>query len=224
MSISRAVKIALLFFNTAFKKLSIFKIIFVFAKHLAVIAEKQDRRFSAISTDPVSFVKRDQLVKADAIVALTGNGWERTEFAIRLYRENWAPILLTVGATGSRPAPLMAELAEKRGVPKENIIVEPNSHNTRQNAENTLRLANDHGWQKIILVTSPQHQLRAYLTFKAAKKTAGSHCEIINYPPTDYSWFDHIESSRNPNKTYFRFWYIFSELYRIIKYRLKGDL
>ena len=172
----------------------------------------------------ISFVKRDQLQKADAIVALTGNGWERTDFAIEIHKQGWAPLLVTVGATGSRPAPLMAKLAAQKGIPREKIIVEPNSRNTRQNAENTLQIANHYGWKKIILITSPQHQLRAYLTFKAAQKEIGNNCQIINYPLTDYSWFDRLESSRDKNKKHFRFWYIFSELYRIAKYRLKGDL
>lgn len=172
----------------------------------------------------ISFVKRDRLIKADAIVALTGNGWERTDFAVRLFEDGWAPTLVMVGSTGSRPAPLMAELAAKRGVSRENIIVEIDSRNTRQNAENTLRLAKNNGWKKIILVTSPQHQLRAHLTFNAAKKALGNNCEIINYPPTNYSWLDRLESSRDKNKRFFRFWYLFSELYRILKYHLKGDL
>lgn len=172
----------------------------------------------------IGFVKRDKLAQADAIVTLTGNGWERTKFAIQLYHQKWAPFFVTVGSTGSRPSPEMAGLAGQRGVPEEKIIIENRSRNTRQNAENAIKIARDRGWKSVILVTSPQHQLRAHLTFKKAGADLGYSLKVINYPVTGYSWFDRVEGSRDPNKTYFRFWYIFSELYRIIKYRLKGDL
>ena len=170
------------------------------------------------------FAKRDSLEKADAIVVLTGNGWERTKFAVTLYQQGWAPLLLMVGVTGSRPAPEMAEFAQKHGVPESHVIVDAASKNTRQNAKQVARLAAAKGWKKIILVTSPHHQLRAHLTFQKAMRDSKNNLSIINYPPTAWSWFDFIESSRNKTLKIPRFFYIFSELYRILKYRLKGDL
>jgi uncharacterized SAM-binding protein YcdF (DUF218 family) len=169
-------------------------------------------------------VPRDSLSHADAIVVLTGNGWERTDFAVTLYKKGWAPLLLMVGTTGSRPSSKMAEKAKQLGVPSTAIETEMGSANTRQNAEKVLQIAKSHSWQKIILVTSPHHQLRAAMTFSKARRVVGSSLEMINYPPLVYGWLEKIESSRNPNKKVRRFWYLFSELYRIFKYRLKGDL
>lgn len=170
------------------------------------------------------FVPRDKLEKSDAIIILTGNGWERTQFAIELFKAGWAPYLVTVGITGSRPAPIMAKLAKAQGVPESSIIVESESRNTRQNAENIIRLCLNRNWHKIILVTSIHHQLRACLTIKKVCKETNASIAIINHPPTNSRWFDSIESSRNPNQNHWRLWYFFSELYRIIKYRIKGDL
>lgn len=170
------------------------------------------------------FTYRDKLEKSDSIIVLTGNGWERTKFAVDLFHQKWAPTITMVGSTGSRPAPEMADYAQQHGIPKKNITIEINSRNSQQNAENILMLAKKNGWGKIILVTSPHHQLRAHLTFSKTKKLLGSEVKIINYPPTNYSWFDWIESSRDKNKKIPRFLYIFSEMYRIVKYRLKGDL
>ncbi len=170
------------------------------------------------------FVKRDELKKSDAIVVLTGNGWERTEWAIKLYKQEWATLLVMIGSTGSRPSPEMAEFAEQFGIPKNKILIDTNSTNTRLNANNVVGLAQKYGWEQIILVTSPHHQLRSYLTFKKAIKDFQGHLKIINYPPLQYSWFELVESSRNKKHKVLRFFYLFSELYRILKYRIKGDL
>ena len=172
----------------------------------------------------IQFVKRDSLQKADAIIALTGNGWERTLFAVELYKQGWAPFIVMAGSTGSRPPLEMAEYARNHGIPKEHIIVSQRSSNTRGNAEEVLRLAEEKKWKTIILVTSPHHQLRAWLSFRKTQREFYDHIKIINYPPTNYSWFELVESSRDKTKQHYRFWYIFSELFRIIKYYLKGDL
>jgi uncharacterized SAM-binding protein YcdF (DUF218 family) len=44
--------------------------------------------------------------------------------------------------------------------------VEDQSLHTRENAEYVLNLLKEHHFTHIILVTSPFHQLRTYLTFK----------------------------------------------------------
>lgn len=172
----------------------------------------------------IKFVPRDSLEKASAIIVLTGNGWERTDFSVRLFKDGWAPILVMVGSTGSRPPKEMAERARERGVPVENVMLATTSGNTHQNAVETLDLAKKMSWQKIILVTSPQHQLRAWLSFRKINNRLEKPVEIINCPPTNWSWFDKIESSRDKNHKTFRFFYLFGEIYRIIKYFLKGDL
>ncbi len=172
----------------------------------------------------IRFIPRDPLEKSDILVVLTGNGLERTAYAVKLYRAGWAPLLLMVGSTGSRPPRDMADYAIKSGVPENLVRFENQSSNTRQNAENVLKMAGENSWNKIILVTSPHHQLRASLSFKKARAKLHFPIILINAPVTPFSWFERIESSRNPDKKIFRFWYIFSELYRLIKYRLKGDL
>jgi uncharacterized SAM-binding protein YcdF (DUF218 family) len=170
------------------------------------------------------FIKRDCLEKSDAIVVLSGNGWERTRFGIEIYKQGWAPLFVVIGSTGTQPSHKMARLAIENGIPKEKIIIENESRNTRENMENTVSMARERGWKKIILITSIHHQLRAYLTIRKVREEANSDLQIINYPPTNSSWFDKIESSRHPQNLPRRFWFIFSECYRILKYRLKGDL
>lgn len=168
--------------------------------------------------------KRDRLEKADAIVVISGNGFERVAFATQLYEGQFAKKLVLAGTSGSRPAPEMAQWAVKEGVPETDIVQELSSRNTKANAANVLKIALREKWRKIILVTSPHHQLRAYLTFKKAWSGSLHTPKIINYPPIRYSWFDWIESGRDKNRKALRLFYFFSEWYKILQYSLKGDL
>ena len=169
-------------------------------------------------------VPRDKLKKADAIVTLTGNGLERANFAVELFKNGWAPCVVMVGLTGSRPCWVMAHHAQNLGVPEEKIIIAQISTNTKLNAVEVLTLAGQNRWNRIILVTSPHHQLRAHLTFKKTLEEQKSWLEIINHPPTHYSWFEIVESSRDKNKKIPRIGLMIAEFYRIAKYYIKGDL
>jgi uncharacterized SAM-binding protein YcdF (DUF218 family) len=103
------------------------------------------------------------------------------------------------------------------GVPPEAILVENESLHTRENAEHVLALLKRHQMHRIILVTSPFHQQRTYLTF--AKVFEPHNIEIINYyadtgewhPAT---WFLSAEHRKLVN----------SETERIKRYRTKGDI
>ena len=114
-------------------------------------------------------------------------------------------------------ATYMREQALKMGVPSEAILVEDESLHTRENAEHVLTLLKQHQMQRIILVTSPFHQLRTFLTF--AKVLYPHNIRIINYyADTDEwnaaTWFLSQEHRKLVN----------SEIERIKVYRQKGDL
>src|SRR6266487_5113160 len=105
--------------------------------------------------------------------------------------------------------------ATQMGIPVENILVETNSLHTKENAEYTLQILKKHNMQSAILVTSPFHQLRTYLTFN--KIFQPYNIKIINYyadadewnPAT---WFLSEEHRR----------LVKSEKERIKRYREKG--
>ena len=130
---------------------------------------------------------------ADAIVAISGgNTSVRTEEAIRLYQAGWADTLIFSGAaadtTGPSNAEVMRTQAIEAGVPSEAIIIESDAQTTKQNAEmiqETLSSA-DSDIQRVILVTSPYHQRRASLEFRAL---AGDGITVLNHPTTnDPDW------------------------------------
>ncbi len=111
----------------------------------------------------------------------------------------------------------MRDQAIQMGVPKDVVLVESESLHTRENAEYVLSLLKEREMCRIILVTSPFHQLRTYLTF--AKVLHPHGIEILNYyAATDewhpLTWFLSAEQRK----------LVKSEQERIIRYREKGDL
>lgn len=102
-------------------------------------------------------------------------------------------------------------------IPPEAVLVENESLHTRENAEYVLTLLKKYNLSRVILVTSPFHQLRTYLTF--AKVFQPHNIEIINFyadsgvwhPAT---WFLSKEHRKLVN----------SEVERIKLYKAKGDL
>jgi uncharacterized SAM-binding protein YcdF (DUF218 family) len=103
------------------------------------------------------------------------------------------------------------------GIPADAILLEDESLHTRENAEEVLALIKQHNMKRIILVTSPFHQLRTYLTF--AKVFQPYDIQIINYYAetgewNPYTWFLSTEHRK----------LVKSETERIQKYRQKGDL
>jgi ribosome-binding protein aMBF1 (putative translation factor) len=111
----------------------------------------------------------------------------------------------------------MAEQAMQKGVPSEAIWVEDESLHTRENAEYVLATLQKHGMQRIILVTSPFHQLRTYLTFAKIFQLHG--IEIINYYADTGEWHPATWFLSAENRKLVQ-----SEMERIQIYREKGDL
>ncbi|MEX0668451.1 MAG: YdcF family protein [Candidatus Saccharimonadales bacterium] len=133
---------------------------------------------------------RDDLRESDVIVAVSGGDTTaRTQEAIRLYQEGWAPRLLFSGAAldpvSKSNAEVMRDMAISAGVPPDVIIIEEFSDNTRENAERSASLISALRNESIILVTSPYHQRRTFIEFSAQ---LGEDVEIINHPAPDERW------------------------------------
>ncbi len=130
------------------------------------------------------------LSKSDAIVAISGGETKsRTLEAVRLYKDGWAPKLVFSGAAldpnSVSNAKAMELIAQGEGVPAEDILLEENSENTDQNAHGVAKIVSDQNWHKVILVTSPYHQRRAYILFGRA---LGPSVNILNHSTTDQAW------------------------------------
>lgn len=118
----------------------------------------------------IAIINNDCINKSDAIILLEGDGYNRCDEAVRLFHEGYANIVLFSGGIvdysyGSFPFADIQPYLLKRGIPRESILHEDKSLNTKEQAEEVLKIACVNNWKRLILVASPEHQYRAYMTF-----------------------------------------------------------
>lgn len=140
-------------------------------------------------------VSNGPLAKADAIVVLSGDGETRYRVATGLLQQQGAPVIVVSGGLDKPPHSLTAETAAKLlisfGVAHDRIILEGRSQNTYEEAENVVRMARHNRWKAIILVTSPYHQYRAYLSFVKSVYRAKREkkLRLVNAPASHVQWW-----------------------------------
>ena len=108
---------------------------------------------------------------AGAIVVISGGDTiARTNEAIKLYNEGWAPVIVFSGAAADKNGPsnakVMREHAVQKGVPESATIAEEASETTKQNAAQVKSHLQSNGINDVILVTSGYHMRRAGLEFE----------------------------------------------------------
>jgi len=111
------------------------------------------------------------LHRADAIVVFAGGNGERLNKGLALAREGYAPIL--VASTGPD------QLCTAR-LSFSVICFSPAPKTTRGEAEAIGRLAREHHWKRLILVTSTYHVTRARLLLD---RCHGGSIEVALVPP-----------------------------------------
>jgi len=164
-------------------------------------------------------VHNDPLAKADAIVLLEGDGFGRLRRAAELYKQGYAPTIVFSGEIrdcgyGSYPLSDCMPRLLALGVPRGAIVHERRSTQTAEQARYVTELAASEGWKRLILVASPHHQCRAYLTFL---KQLSHGMILINAPARDLSWFKAEAWGA-------RYDLLEQEQQRIERYTLQGDL
>ncbi len=145
--------------------------------------------------------------KADCILVLSGGIWpklpprptievgeagDRLLYGCFLYREGRASKIICTGgvATGgiaSRSASEdMAEFLTMLGVPNDAMVIESKASDTGEHARNLLPVFQQHGFKRILLVTSAMHMPRSLGAFQR-------QCPGIEFlpAPTDFRATDH---------------------------------
>jgi len=118
---------------------------------------------------------RHALQKADCIVALGSHDTRVAERAAELFLGGWAPLVVFSGHLGSltsgiwtrSEAEVFAEIAVRRGVPRDRILLEGRSTNTGENVDFTRRLLAERGLtpRRAIAVQKPYMERRTLATF-----------------------------------------------------------
>lgn len=142
----------------------------------------------------IALVDNDCLKKSDVIVLLEGDGLNRYQKAVDLYNQGWAKkIIFSGGITdyeyGSFPFSDVLPYILDTGVPHDVILHENKSLNTREQAVEVIKLAQQKNWLRIILVATHEHQYRAYLTFLREVLDSKSGIILYNAPVRNLGWF-----------------------------------
>ncbi|MBM2820719.1 MAG: YdcF family protein [Candidatus Berkelbacteria bacterium] len=137
-----------------------------------------------------------KIKKAQAIMVLGSHDLRVAEFAIKLFKEGYAPLIIFSGglahqddmlSTGwqKSEAETMAEMAIKAGVSEENILIENQSQNTGDNFRFTKKLLEEKDLKikSFIFVQKPYMERRVWATFKIEwpEKKA-----VITSPPISF--------------------------------------
>ena len=140
--------------------------------------------------EPAAALTPSPLPRADAVVVLGGGlrpalsprpgvevaeAGDRLLTGLRLLRQGQATVLVTSGAqvsfTASDPAPPEAlsasALALELGAQPGQILVNPRSRTTAEEAAHIGALGRQRGWRRVLLVTSGFHMQRSLATFRA---------------------------------------------------------
>ena len=170
----------------------------------------------------LAIVDNDCLSVSDAIILLEGDGFDRFRKAVSLYKQGKAPKIVFSGNItdydyGSFPFAEVLPRMLEAGVPEDDIIHEDKSLNTREQAVEVVRMAQERGWKKLILVASHEHQYRAYLTFLREVLDSKSGITLYNAPARNLDWF--VDKGWGT-----RFERLEAEILRIEKYTEMGHL
>lgn len=117
----------------------------------------------------------DAFSQADAIVILGGDGGDffRVQQGVALFNEGRAPVVVFSGGISLKDAGLACssarlslEAAQELGLPPGVAIIASGAQSTYDEAVNLGRLAQQHRWHSIIVVTDLFHTRRAARTFR----------------------------------------------------------
>ncbi|HEX8649898.1 MAG TPA: YdcF family protein [Pyrinomonadaceae bacterium] len=113
-------------------------------------------------------------VHADAAIVLGAAVWgnelspvfrERVNHAIDLYRSGRVRKLIFTGGQGNQGEQAESfaarQYAQQSGVPAGDILIEDRSHTTYENILYAKQVADDHGLNKVLIVSDPLHMKRA---------------------------------------------------------------
>jgi uncharacterized SAM-binding protein YcdF (DUF218 family) len=145
----------------------------------------------------------DPLAKADAIIAISGDTGARTDSAVALWKQGYAPVLIFSGGSSDPASVASAELMKRSavaaGVPANAIVVEGSSATTEENARRVAEVMSQRGLRSAILVTSPYHQRRAAILFEREFDRAS--LSFRNHPANDPDWDPTLWWTSEPSRS-----------------------
>jgi uncharacterized SAM-binding protein YcdF (DUF218 family) len=170
----------------------------------------------------IILIDNERIKKSDAIILLEGDGFARLDKVCELFFQNWANKVVVSGGIldpsyGSFPYDILIPKLLTLGIPENDIIIDGNSKNTKEQSVEVIKIAKENNWKRIILVASNYHKYRAYLTFLKEVLTEYPTLELINSAVRDLLWFEETGWGK-------RFDLLLEEFKKIETYKLKGHI
>lgn len=152
-------------------------------------------------------IDEDPLLRANAVVVLSGAPFERCSEGARLFKQDVAAYLVTTGESASSAAAILnktpipdAQLARiglmNMGMDSSKIIPVSQGTSTYEEANLMLELARQKQFKRIIVVTSQQHTRRTKAVFRKRFKQSGIEVIVRGAPPLNYKtdkWWESEE-------------------------------
>ena len=111
-------------------------------------------------------VVSDPIQSVDAVVVLSGDDGDRLALAIEMHDQGIAPKLVITDTTEEANEMLVQE-AQRDGFAPGDIILTPiQVRNTVDEARAVRELAQNNGWEAVMVVTDPFHSLRTRVVFR----------------------------------------------------------
>lgn len=114
----------------------------------------------------------------------------------------------------------------KRGLPKKHILAVPHPKgliNTLSESQALIQFAKQRHWQKLIIASTPYHQIRAFMTLTGIVQKYYPKLKLYSQPGLPGDWntvaIHHQGIFKAKRRRFLR-----SEFQRILKYQKKGDL
>lgn len=117
----------------------------------------------------------------------------RVTEAVHEYERGVAPRLILTGGPAHNQfveAEVMARTAQAQGVPPSALVIEPQAHDTLQNACYSARIMKSHGWHSAEVISTAAQQTRAALIFNRLPLDWRTHTAPSLEPGNDTSSTD----------------------------------
>lgn len=165
-------------------------------------------------------INEDDLEKADAIVMLGGNSYERSFLTHSLYQKKYANVVVTTGSNCSvdlQSYGITITEAEqskyrlvKMGIDSNNVIALNKGTSTLEEAQAIKQLAQSKKWKKIILVSTKFHTARVNKYFNRILADSGIKLIVRGCDPLKYQineWWKKEEGLIMVNNEYVKSFY-----------------
>jgi len=152
--------------------------------------------------------ERDEANRSDMIIVMGAAEYRgrpspvlrsRLDHALELYRDRYAPLILTTGGKGGDPKFTEAEVGRSylidRGIPPERIVVENQGETTAQSLAAAFEIMQRMGLRSCIVVSDGYHIFRAKKYLQAEGLTVFGSPRVSLHRPEWQEWWDYLRQA-----------------------------